>query len=50
MISLICFGCVVMARCKKKKWTDVATESFSDGSSRSATSVQKCKAKKSKKK
>ena len=36
----------VMARCKKKKWTDVATESFSDGSSRSATSVQKCKAKK----
>ena len=40
----------VMARCKKKKWTDVATESFSDGSSRSATSVQKCKAKKSKKK
>jgi hypothetical protein len=39
----------VMARCAKKKWTDVATESFSDGSSRSATSVQKCKAKKSKK-
>ena len=39
----------VMARCKKK-WTDVATESFSDGSSRSATSVQKCKSKKSKKK
>jgi len=39
----------VMARCKKKKWTDVATESFSDGSSRSATSVQKCKAKKPKK-
>ena len=36
----------VMARCKKKKWTDVATESFSDGSSRSATSVQKCKQKK----
>jgi hypothetical protein len=36
----------VMARCKKKKWTDVATESFSDGSSRSSTSVQKCKAKK----
>jgi len=36
----------VMARCKKKKWTDVATESFSDGSSRSATSTQKCKAKK----
>ena len=40
----------VMARCKKKKWTDVATESFSDGSSKSATSIQKCKAKKSKKK
>lgn len=39
----------VMARCKKKKWTDVATESFSDGSSRSSTSVQKCKAKKAKK-
>jgi hypothetical protein len=40
----------VMARCKKKKWTHVATESFSDGSSLSSTSVQKCKAKKSKKK
>ena len=39
----------VMARCKKKKWTDLATESFSDGSSRSATSTQKCKAKKTKK-
>jgi hypothetical protein len=39
----------VMARCKKKKWTDVATESFSDGSSRTSTSVQKCKAKKEKK-
>jgi hypothetical protein len=39
----------VMARCKKKKWTDVATESFSDGSSRASTSVQKCKAKKKKK-
>jgi len=40
----------VATRCKKKNWTDVATESFSDGSSRSATSVQKCKATKSKKK
>ena len=40
----------VMARCKKKKWTDLATESFSDGSTLSATSTQKCKAKKSKKK
>jgi hypothetical protein len=36
----------VMARCKKKKWTDVATESFADGTSRSSTSTQKCKAKK----
>jgi hypothetical protein len=39
----------VMARCKKKKWTDVATENFSDGSSLSATSIQKCKAKSQKK-
>ena len=39
----------VMARCKKKKWTNTGTESFSDGSSRSSTSVQKCKQKKSKK-
>jgi hypothetical protein len=36
----------VMARCKKKKWTNTGTESFSDGSSRSSTSVQKCKPKK----
>jgi hypothetical protein len=36
----------VMARCKKKKWTHTGTESFSDGSSRSSTSTQKCKAKK----
>jgi hypothetical protein len=36
----------VMARCKKKKWVDTATETFADGSSRSSTSVQKCKAKK----
>ena len=36
----------VMARCKKKKWSDTATESFSDGSTLSSTSVQKCKAKK----
>jgi hypothetical protein len=40
----------VMARCKKKKWTNTGTESFSDGSSLSSTSVQKCKQKKSKKK
>ena len=39
----------VMARCKKKKWSHTATESFSDGSSLSSTSVQKCKAKKAKK-
>src|SRR5262245_4078752 len=39
----------VMARCKKKKWTDVATEQFSDGTSRVSTSTQKCKAKKTKK-
>ena len=36
----------VMARCKKKKWTDMATETFSDGSSLASTSTQKCKAKK----
>jgi hypothetical protein len=39
----------VMARCKKKKWTNTGTESYSDGSSLSSTSVQKCKAKKTKK-
>jgi hypothetical protein len=39
----------VMARCRKKKWSNTGTESYSDGSSRSSTSVQKCKAKKSKK-
>jgi hypothetical protein len=38
----------VMARCKKKKWSNTGTESFSDGSSLSSTSVQKCKAKKKK--
>jgi hypothetical protein len=36
----------VMARCKKKKWSNTATETFADGSTRSSTSVQKCKAKK----
>lgn len=40
----------VMARCKKKKWVNTATTTFADGSSHSSTSVQKCKAKKSKKK
>jgi hypothetical protein len=36
----------VMARCKKKKWSHTATETFSNGSTLSSTSVQKCKAKK----
>ena len=40
----------VMARCKKKEWVNTATEAFANGSTRSSTSVQKCKAKKSKKK
>jgi hypothetical protein len=39
----------VMARCKKKKWSNTGTESFSDGTSMASTSVQKCKAKKTKK-
>ena len=36
----------VMARCKKKKWSNTATTTFADGSSRNSTSVQKCKQKK----
>jgi hypothetical protein len=40
----------VMARCKKKKWVNSETTSFSDGSSTSASTVQKCKQKPSKKK
>jgi len=36
----------VMARCKKKKWSHTATETFADGSTKVSTSVQKCKAKK----
>ena len=42
----------VMARCKskKKKMVSSETTTFWDGSSQTATSVQKCKAKKSKKK
>jgi hypothetical protein len=36
----------VMARCKKKEWVNTATEAFVNGSTRSSTSVQKCKAKK----
>ena len=39
----------VMARCKKKKWVNSETTTFSDGTSQSATSVQKCKQKPSKK-
>ena len=40
----------VMARCKKKKWVNTATEAFANGLTRSSTSVQKCKVKKTKKK
>jgi hypothetical protein len=40
----------IMARCKKKKWVNSETTTFNDGSSTSATSIQKCKQKKSKKK
>jgi hypothetical protein len=40
----------VMARCKKKKWVNTETTTFNDGTSITATSVQKCKAKGSKKK
>jgi hypothetical protein len=40
----------VMARCKKKKWVNSETTTFNDGSSTTATSIQKCKQKKSKKK
>ena len=39
----------VMARCKKKKWTNTETTSFNDGSSTTATSTQKCKQKPAKK-
>jgi len=39
----------VMARCKKKKWVNSETTTFSDGSTQSASTVQKCKQKKSKK-
>ena len=39
----------VMARCKKKKWVNSETTTYSDGSSQSASSTQKCKQKKSKK-
>lgn len=40
----------IMARCKKKKWATSETTMFNDGTSQSATSVQKCKQTKSKKK
>jgi hypothetical protein len=36
----------VMARCKKKKWTNTETTTFNDGSSTTASSTQKCKQKK----
>lgn len=39
----------VMARCKKKKWVNSETTTYTDGSSQSASSTQKCKQKKSKK-
>ena len=39
----------VMARCKKKKWVNTETTTFNNGQSISASSVQKCKQKKSKK-
>ena len=40
----------VMARCKKKKWVNSETTTYSNGQSITATSTQKCKQKKSKKK
>jgi hypothetical protein len=39
----------VMARCKKKKWTNTETTTFNDGSSTTASTTQKCKQKPSKK-
>jgi hypothetical protein len=39
----------VMARCKKKKWTNSETTTFNDGSSTTASTTQKCKQKPSKK-
>ena len=40
----------VMARCKKKKWTNSESTSFYSGETLSASASQKCKQKKSKKK
>jgi hypothetical protein len=39
----------VMARCKKKNWTHTETTTFTDGSTKTASSTQKCKQKKAKK-
>ena len=39
----------VMARCKKKKWVNSETTTYSNGQSITATSTQKCKQKPSKK-
>jgi hypothetical protein len=39
----------VMARCKKKKWTNSETTTFNNGTQITASSTQKCKQKKSKK-
>ena len=38
-----------MARCKKKKWVNSETTTFNNGQSITASSVQQCKQKKSKK-
>ena len=38
-----------MARCKKKKWVNSETTTYSNGQSITATSTQKCKQKPSKK-
>jgi hypothetical protein len=40
----------IMARCKKRKWVFSETTRFDDGSSITATSTQKCKQKKAKRK
>jgi len=39
----------VMARCKKKKWTNSETTTFNNGTQTTASTTQKCKQKKSKK-
>jgi hypothetical protein len=40
----------VMAKCSKKNWTNSETTTFVDGSTKTSTTTQKCKQKKSKKK